>query len=470
MDLAEAIRRRELSCVEVAQAHLDQIEQHNPALNAMVTLTPDLGLEQAQTLDQRLARGESIGPLGGLPVAHKDLHLTRGVRTTFGSLVYADHVPDENALIVDRMQQAGAVMLGKTNTPEFGAGSHTFNEVFGATRNPYNPSRSCGGSSGGAAVALAAGLVSLADGSDMGGSLRNPAAWCNVVGLRPTPGRVPSWPAGDVQTTLPVEGPMGRTVQDVALLLQAIAGPDARCPWSEKLGANPIVGDLERDFEGVRIAASPDFGGALPLVPDMPRFVENAASVFSDAGATVEVDLPDLSGVDETFRTLRAALYANLLGPDLDRKKDQYKSSLVWNVKQGLMLSKAQIAAAGQIQLDIRHRFDQFFEWYDFLLLPVTQVHPFPVEDEYPTEIAGETLSTYLDWMRSCYYVTVPGHPAISVPAGFTADNLPVGVQIVGRWGDDFGVLQAAYALQEATGYWRQGPPLAAGSPEEKDA
>ncbi|MEM6575771.1 MAG: amidase family protein, partial [Pseudomonadota bacterium] len=321
VELAGLIRRREVSCTEVVSAHLAQLDFCNERLNAVVTRTDAQALETAQSLDDRLARGEVLGPLAGLPVAHKDLALTKGVRTTFGSKTKADFVPEENSLPVQRMHEAGAIMLGKTNTPEFGAGSQTFNEVFGVTRNPYNPELTCGGSSGGAAVALAAGMVTLADGSDMGGSLRNPAAWCNVVGLRPTPGRVPSWPTQYPLATLPVEGPMARTVEDVALFMSAIAGPDSRCPLSRRLSEQDFTKALTRSFSGCAVAVASDYAGQLPLVEGMATYVERGAQVLADAGAVLSEELPDLANIDEVFKTLRASLYAGMLGPALDQHR-----------------------------------------------------------------------------------------------------------------------------------------------------
>lgn len=458
VELAKLIERREISSVELTEACLRQIDSINPKLNAIVTLCPEQALDSAKRADQAK---RPLGALHGLPVAHKDLALTRGVRTTYGSLQHEHFVPSENALIVQRMHDAGAVMLGKTNTPEYGAGSHTFNSVFGATRNPYDPDKSCGGSSGGAAVALASGMVALADGSDMGGSLRNPAAWCNVVGLRPTPGRVPSWPVGDSSATLPVEGPMARTVADIALFMQAISVSSNKSPLSQSLDAVDFSSPLERNFEGVRVAFSADFDGQLPFEASIVEHVRGCRAIMDDLGLQIEDRLPNLDAVDETFRTLRAHLYAGLLGGTLDQYREVYKPSLVWNIEQGLKQTPDQVDAALMKQQEIRARFDQLFETCDFLVLPVTQVSPFPIEWEYPQSINGEPMHTYLDWMRSCYWITVPGHPAVSVPAGFDASGLPVGLQIVGRWGDDFGVLQLAHAFEQATGFWKRAPEIA---------
>ncbi len=462
VELGGKIRTGQVSCVEVVEAHLRQMDSANPSLNAVVTRVDEQALERAEVLDHQLSRGQEIGLLGGLPIAHKDLSLTRGVRTTFGSLAMADHVPAENSLLVQRMHDAGGIMLGKTNTPEYGAGSHTFNQVFGLTRNPYDLTRSCGGSSGGSAVALAAGMVSLADGSDMGGSLRNPAAWCNVVGLRPSLGRVPAWPNANPKATLPVDGPMARTVQDLALLMAVIGRPDSRSPLSVDLPEEDFLATLERPLEGLRIAVSPDYGQMLPLVADMPEYISAAGELLAQRGARLTPELPDLRGADPVFKTLRAHLYAQALGPTLDQHRDQYKASLIWNIEQGLGQGAEEVSAAYAQRELISQRVSAFFQRYDFLLLPVTQVHPFDAAEEYPSQISGQPMATYLDWMQSCYFITVAGNPALSVPAGFTPQGLPVGVQIVGRPGDDFGVLQIGYALQQCKPYWQQRPPSAA--------
>src|SRR5581483_8582233 len=292
-ELARMIRAREVSAREVMQAHLAQIERTNSGVNAIVTLMPERALEGAREIDARLARGEDPGPLAGLPVAHKDLALTRGVRTTFGSPIFRDFVPEVDSVIVERLGRAGAVMLGKTNTPEFGAGSQTFNPVFGTTRNPYDTTKTCGGSSGGAAAALACGMVPIADGSDLGGSLRNPASFCNVVGLRPSAGRVPNWPSFSAWFSLSVVGPMARTVQDAALMLAATAGPDARAPISIEEPGEIFARPLERDFRTARVAWSRDLGG-LPVEPEVARVLEAHRAVFEELGCRVEEATPDL--------------------------------------------------------------------------------------------------------------------------------------------------------------------------------
>ncbi|MFF7143534.1 amidase [Streptomyces nodosus] len=459
-DLAARIRRRELSAREVVQAHLDRIAQVDPALNAIVTLDPEGATAAAAEADRQLARGRAVGPLHGLPIAFKDTHLTRGMRTTHGSPLFADHVPDTDELLVERIQNAGAIRIGKTNVPEFAAGSHTFNPVFGATRNPYDLSRSAGGSSGGAAAALAAGLQPIADGSDMGGSLRNPASFCNVVGLRPTPGRVPSLPTTGLWETLAVPGPMGRTVADTALLLSVMAGPDPRCPLSLQDPGEEFRVPLGRDLGGLRVAWTPDLGGRIPVDPDVRAVLEPQLKVFRDLGCRVEQDCPDLDGAEDAFRTLRAHEFDLGLGETLDRARESLKPSLVWNIEEGRRLTRNDIARAHAARVRLHLGLVDFFSRHDVLLAPVSQVVPFEVELEYPQRIAGQEQHTYLDWMRSAYLISVLGSPALSVPAGFTSAGLPVGIQIVTAPRTDLTTLQVGAAFEAATGHGRRRPPL----------
>ncbi|MGD2141212.1 MAG: amidase [Burkholderiales bacterium] len=456
-ELVRLIRQRKLSAVEVMQAHLEQIERINPQANAIVTLVPDAAMAAAREVDARIGRGEDCGPLGGLPVAHKDLAPTKGIRTTFGSPIFADFVPEQDALVVERLKANGALTVGKTNTPEFGAGSQTFNAVFGATRNPYDLTKTCGGSSGGAAAALASGMVPLADGSDLGGSLRNPASFCNVVGLRPSAGRVPTWPAMSAWFPLAVNGPMARTVADVALMMSAIAGPDARAPISIEQPGAMFMQSLQRDWTGVRVAWSRDLGG-LPIEPQVTGVLESHRKVLEDLGCQVEEADPDLGDADEIFQVLRAWNFELSYGELLKTHRDQMKDTVVWNIEQGAKLSGPQVAAAERKRTALFHRMRQFMDNYDFLIAPVVQVLPFDVSVPYVTEINSQKLDTYLDWMKSCYWISVSGQPALSVPCGFSADGLPVGMQIVGRYHDDFGVLQFGHAFEQATGYWKRRP------------
>ena len=461
-DLVQAIRERELSAREVMVAHLEQIESYNPKVNAIVTLLPERALESADRADQAVAQGEALGQLHGLPIAHKDLFPTKGIRTTFGSPIFADFVPEQDALIVERIRSAGALTIGKTNTPEFGTGSQTYNEVFGVTRNPYDLSKTCGGSSGGAAVALACGMIPIADGGDTGGSLRNPANYCNVVGFRPSPGRVPSWPSLAGWATLTVQGPMARTVGDVALLLSAMAGPDPCSPISIAESGEVFRRPLDRDFEGVRVAWSPDFG-ELPVAPRVTAVLEKQCQMFEQLGCQVEQAHPDFAGADEAFKVLRAWEYELSYGDLLDSHPGQMKDTVVWNVEEGRKLTGPQIGRAERRRTELYQRVREFMEEYEFMLFPVSQVPPFDVKQLYVTEVNGVEMGTYIDWMKSCYNISVLGLPAISVPCGFTEEGLPVGLQIVGRLHDDWGVLQLAHAFEQATGFWRTRPSILRG-------
>ena len=459
-DLVQKIKAREISAVEVLQAHLEQIERVNPHVNAIVTLLPDRAEQAARAIDEQLDRGEDPGPLCGLPVAHKDLVVTKGIRTTFGSPIYQDFIPDTDALIVERLRNAGAVTIGKTNTPEFGAGSQTFNEVFGETHNPYDLTKTCGGSSGGAAVSLACGMLPIADGSDTGGSLRNPAAFCNVVGFRPSPGRVPVWPNELGWFPISVQGPMARTVEDVALMLSAIAGPDPRDPIAIPAAGDRFRQPLARDFRNTRIAWSADFGG-LPMDPQITQVLEPQIETFAGLGCEVAPGQPDFSDADEIFQVLRAWAFELKFTPLIEKHREQIKDTIIWNAEFGQSLTGPQISRAENLRTQLFQRVVKFMETHDFMIFPVTQVPPFDLKQPYIEEIDGVKMQTYIDWMKSCYFVTVTGLPAISVPCGFTETGLPVGLQIVGRHQDDWGVLQLAYAFQQATQFGTQRPQIA---------
>jgi len=454
------LRTREISARELLDAHLDRIERFNPALNAVVTLDADGARAAADAADAALAAGADVGPLHGLPVAHKDTHATGGMRTTLGSPLHADDVPLRDELIVARYKAAGTVRVGKTNVPEFAAGSHTFNPVFGVSHNPYRHGLSVGGSSGGAAAALAAGFVPLADGSDMGGSLRNPAGFCNVVGFRPTPGRVPSWPTSLGWSQLSVQGPMGRTVADVALQMSVVAGADPRVPIS--LSDDPAVfaAALPESLTGLRVAWAPDLGGRVTVDPAITAVLASVGSVFEGLGASVEEACPDLSGADDVFGTLRAWIFDTNFSEISRRTPEKVKESIRWNADMGAKLTGADLARAEQQHTKLYERMVAFFERYDVLLAPTTQVLPFPVELEYPSEIGGVPQDNYLEWMRSCTIFSATGCPALSVPGGFTADGLPVGLQIVGAPRADRRVLEAGHAFEQATGFWRRRPEL----------
>lgn len=445
-ELRRKIGEREISARELLEAHLAQIDTVNPRLNAIVTLDRDRAEREAEAADVRTASGEPLGALHGLPMAHKDLANTAGMRTTFGSPLYADNVPDFDDAHVERMRREGGVTVGKTNTPEFGAGSQTFNEVFGATRNPWNDALTCGGSSGGAAVALATGMVAVADGSDMGGSLRNPAAFCGIVGLRPTPGRVGRWPVSAPWSPWGVTGPMGRCVDDVRLLLDAMSGPEARDPLS--IGAAHGRAPAE-SLDGLRVAVDLDLGG-LPLDGHIRSALNRAVDALSDAGMpTIDTGM-DLSDAREVFQVMRAASFEAGYGVLLDERPELLKATVRWNVEEARRRPLADMGRAIAAQGRLHAAAVDFFEGIDVLLCATTQVAPFDLDTEWVAEIDGVTQTTYIDWMRSCSDITVLGCPAISIPAGFTDDGRPVGVQLVTRHGGEAALLAAAGLLEAA--------------------
>ncbi len=460
VEMARLIRAKKLSAREVHEAHLKQIERVNPKVNAIVTLVADMARDAAAKADERQARGEELGPLHGLPVAHKDLLETRGIRTTFGSPLYKDYIPTEDDIVVERMSRAGAITIGKTNTPEFGAGSQTFNTVFGATRNPYDLTKTCGGSSGGAAVALACGLVPVASGSDTGGSLRNPAAFCNVAGFRPSIGRVPSPKAAFAWWTLSTEGCLGRSFADLAYSLSAIAGPDPRAPLSISEPGEMFARPLDRSFKGVRVAWFKDLGG-VPFDPRVRAVVDGHRATFESLGCIVEQAEPDFAPAEIAFRALRAWNSANMYGARLREHPDAFKDTLKGEIEEGLRLSGTDVARAETLHSQLWRAFQAFLEKYEYFVLPTSQLPPFDVNTPYPTEIAGVKFTNYIDWMKSCWYISATGNPAASVPGGFTPEGLPVGVQIVGRNKQDFSVLQMAHAFELATGFGKKRPAIA---------
>ena len=460
VEMAQLIRAKKLSAREALAEHLKQIDRVNPKVNAIVTLVADQATEAAARADEMQAHGETLGPLHGLPVAHKDLLNTRGIRTTFGSRIFADHIPTEDDIIVDRMRSAGAIIVGKTNTPEFGAGSQTFNAVFGATHNPYDLTKTCGGSSGGAAVALACGMVPVATGSDAGGSLRNPAAFCNVVGFRPSIGRVPDPKTSLGWSTLSTRGTLGRSVADLALSLSTIAGPDPNTPLSINEPGELFARPLDRSFKGVRVAWFKDLGG-VPFDPRVRKVVDAHRTTFESLGCIVEQAEPDFSPAEISFRTLRALGDATYYGKLLQQHPDLFKDTLTNEIKAGMNLSGQDVAQAEVAHTLMWRRFQAFLEKYDYFILPTTQLPPFDITTPWPKEIAGVHFDNYIDWMKSCWYISATGNPAASVPAGFTPEGLPVGVQIVGRNKQDFSVLQLAHAFEQATGFGKRRPAIA---------
>jgi amidase len=447
-EAAAGIRARRFSARELVEASLSRIEAVNPRVNAIVTLDAEGALAAADAADAV----HPVGPLHGVPVAVKDLEDTAGMRTTYGSPLFRDHVPAADSLVVERWRRAGAILLGKTNTPEFGAGAQTFNEVFGVTVNPYDLSRTAGGSSGGAAAAVAAGMVPLADGSDLGASLRNPAAFCNLVGLRPSPGRVPDAGPGDAWNPFGVLGAVAATVEDAWLALRVLSGPDPRDPLSFP---ERLEGSLAGDPRGLRIAWSRTLGG-LPVEDAVTAVLEPQRETLAALGCVVDDVEPELFGADEAFDTLRALTYAGSFAEIVDH----VKPDIAENTRRGLALTAAQIARALSLRTELFTRIRELLARYDFLAGPVTQVVPFDASVPWPQVVAGVAMETYTDWLRSCSRITVTAHPALSVPAGFTPDGLPVGLQLVGRYRDELSLLRLAFAFERATGFGLRRPEL----------
>jgi amidase len=462
--LSAAIRTRGVSCIEVMTAYLDRIERLNPAVNAIVSLRDrDALVTEARHRDQQLARGEYLGPLHGFPHAVKDLEPTRGIRTTFGSPIFRDFVPDQDSIQVERLKHAGAIVIGKTNTPEFGLGSHTFNAVFGTTRNPYDQSRSAGGSSGGAAVAVALGMVPLADGSDYAGSLRNPAAWNNLFSLRPSPGLVPRESPELFLQPPGVTGPIARSVPDLAMLLGVQAGHDRRAPLSTFVDPARLLAPLDIDLSGTRVAWCRDFGGHIPFESGVLELCAAALPVFAALGCTVEIASPryPMERLWQDFVTLRAwhiasgyeSLYRN------PAKRAQLKPEVAWEIERGLPLSGEDIAVASLGRSAWYRAVTQLFGRYDLLLVPSAQLFPFPADWRWPKEIGGRAMDSYHRWMETCTTVTMSGCPALNVPVGFDARGLSMGMQIVAPIGQELRLLQVAHAYDKATQWVRSHPP-----------
>ncbi|HYB44296.1 MAG TPA: amidase [Candidatus Methylomirabilis sp.] len=458
--LARLYRGRRTSPLEVMQAVFARIDAVNPRLNAYVTLAREEALAAARRATAALRRKAAMPPLFGVPVSIKDLTPTRGIRTSWGSKIFEHHVPDEDALVVQRLKAAGAIVVGKTNTPEFGAGGNTFNAVFGATRNPWNPALTCGGSSGGAAVALATGMGPLAQGSDTGGSLRTPAAFCGVVGFRTSPGLVPVYPRTLAWDTISVTGPMARTVADIALMLATIAGPDDRAPLSYEVDTRAFLAAVKNpSVKGWRVAWTPDLNGLIPVDAEVAEVAARATRVFRSLGARVESAAPDFSEVNEIVLGTRGLAMVASHAQHLPRWKDQMQRGLVWNIEQGLALTSTAIARAETLRTQLWHRVRSFMESRDLLILPTVAVPPFPVELPYPTEINGKPLDNYTQWFFLTYGITLTGLPVISVPCGFTRSGLPVGLQIVGRRRQEVAVLRAAAAFEAAAPWAGAIPP-----------
>ena len=460
-ELAAMIRARKLSAHELMQAQLDQIARVNPRINAIVAKLDDAKcLALADEADRRLARGEGVGPLHGVPWAFKDLEAAVGFPNTQGSPIFKDFMPTEDTTLVARLRAAGVVPIGKTNVPEFGMGSHSYNKVYGTTLNPWDLGKTAGGSSGGAGAAIAAGLLPLGDGSDLGGSLRNPANFNNITAIRPTVGLVPVTP-----TLLPfvgfgVKGPLARSVDDVAFLLSVMAGPDPRDPGCYPSDPSVFAKPLGRDVRGVRVAWCPDLGG-LPLDRRVRDVLESQRTTFVDLGCIVEDAHPDLTDAVEVFLTIRKWKSWISFAGLLTAHRDQLKPEAIWEIEAGAALTSAQVAHAMVRHTELMDRVRRFQDRYEFILCAVNQVPAFDARIDWPHEIDGTAMEDYVSWMKSTYMITATFRPSISVPAGFTPDGLPVGIQIVGRYRDDLGVLRFAHAFEQATNVGRRRPAIA---------
>lgn len=457
--LAHWIRSRKVSSREVMQAYLAQIRRLNPTLNAIVaTLDDEACLALADRADKALTNGGPIGPLHGLPTAIKDLEAAVGFPQSKGSPIHQHLMPDHDSVLVERIRRAGALIIGKTNVPEFGMGSQTYNRVYGTTLNPYDTTRTAGGSSGGAAAALAAGMLPIADGGDLGGSLRNPANFNNIVALRPSVGLVPVAPTPIPFVGVSTKGAMARSVSDVAFGLSAIAGADDRDPQSFASDSQSFAGPLDRDLRGVHIAWSLDLGG-LPLDPRVRTVLESQRKTFEDLGCIVEDACPDFGNVNDIFLTLRTwsswTIYKDLLA----QHRAQFKPEAIWDIESGAHISGEQVGQALVQQGQLMDRMRAFQQRYEFLVCAVNQVPPFDATEPWPKSIDGVAMENYVAWMKTTYWISATCHPAISVPAGFTDEGLPVGVQIVGRYRDDLNVLKMAHAFEQATKFGARRPP-----------
>ena len=460
LEMLSAVKKKKLSPVEIIEAVLARIEKINPKVNAYCTVIPEMAREAAKKAEAAVMRKGKVGPLHGIPVSIKDLTPTAGIRTTWGSKIFENFVPEEDALIVQRLKSAGAIVIGKTNTPEFGAGANTYNQVFGPTWNPWKLTHTCGGSSGGAAVALACGLGPLATGSDLGGSLRIPASFCGVVGFRTSAGLIPIFPSYLGWDTLAVEGPMARTVGDTALMLSVIAGQDDRSPISFPVETEKFLSAVKRPtIKGLKVAWSPDLNIS-PVDPEVHNLVAAAARRFTELGCMVERAEPEFAGVQQVIHATRAARMVALHGEKLKKFRDRMNPNLVWNIEQGFPLSAKEIGEAEKERTALYHRVRNFFRKYDLLLTPTVAVPPFPQEMIYPKEINGKPMKNYQEWLYLTYAITMTGLPAISIPCGFTSEGLPVGLQIVGRRLAETIVLKAAAAYEAITTWKDKRPPI----------
>jgi len=445
-EIARRVNAGEVSPGQVLEAALAQVERHNPAVNALVTPNPRAA-EEAQAVERRLAKGERL-LLAGVPVGIKDVTQVAGLRTTFGSPLYKDHVPDEDALVVQRLRAAGAVVVGKTNTPEFAAGGNTWNDVFGRTSNPWDPTKSAGGSTGGGAAGLATGMFALAEGTDLGGSLRIPASFCGVVGLRPSPGLVPTHPTDWVWDTLQVTGGMARTAEDVGLMLQAVAGGSPFAPLRQPTaGRDFVAGSRAALRKGARAAYCADIAG-IGVDAGIEAVCRAAAEDLGRCGAAVEPVRLDLAEGRDAFLALRGLWFVAWMQERL-AELEAFGVNVRSNTQAGLGAMVKDLGAAEAVRGRLWHRFRELFERYDWLLTPTMAVRPFPVEQNYPETVAGKAMPTYVDWLRPTFVLSLLGLPVCSVPAGLDGGGLPVGLQIVGPPEGEEAVLAVAKVIQE---------------------
>jgi len=448
-ELRALIGKKQLSPVEVFDAFRAQIETVNPAVNAFVATDFEQARAQAMAAEDAVMKGERLGLLHGLPVGIKDLQLTKGLRTTFGSLVYKDNVPEVDELMIRRIRAAGGIVIGKTNTPEFGSGANTINRVYGATVNPFDLGKSASGSSGGSAAALAADMVPLATGSDLGGSLRTPASFCGVVGHRPSPGACPTDLATDAWSPLAVDGPMARNVADAALLMATVVGRVDIDPISQPLDAAPFAALPAVNVGKLRVAFSTDFG-CIPMDEDIRRHFESVTRRLAPMFGRAEWRHPAVQDLDETFEALRAVGYGHSYGDYIDRNRSLSGVNVISNVELARKLTVADVGKAHSRQSDLYRSFQEFFRDVDILICPAASVPPFPVEDVYVEQVSGVRMATYIRWVAITYVVTLSSHPVTVIPAGLGPTGMPFGIQIVGRARDDVGTLAAAAAIEAA--------------------
>ncbi len=462
VELSAAIRNKKVSAREALADHLERISEINPVVNAVVTLDEEGAHALAHRADQLTASGAELPPLHGVPMTHKDTNNTAGMRTTQGSLALRDFVPDADDLIIARLKAAGVVSTGKSNVPEFGAGSHTFNELFGTTTNPYAPTLSAGGSSGGVAAVVASRVQSIGDGSDMGGSLRIPASFCNVVGFRPSTAVIPMPSAVNAYAWLGRTGPMARSVEDIALFMSVTAGSDPRVPYPSGLDPEVFRSTLETDMRGVRIGWSRDFGIGVPVDPEIVDHLERQLTIFEDLGAIIEEATPDFSEADLVFGNTRALDFAAGLGPILERAGDVIKPEVHWNVEKGFALTARDVIETAAARTRLELSVQDFFGRYDLFASPCAQVLPFDATLRYPADIAGTASETYLDWMRSACLLSATGLPVLSVPAGFSSAGLPIGLQLASNHYTDMQLLRYGRAFEQQTGYAAVAPAIRA--------